>query len=44
LLIETHPNPKVALSDASQQLNHQQFREMFESLKPIASAVGRQIV
>jgi 3-deoxy-D-arabino-heptulosonate 7-phosphate (DAHP) synthase len=34
----------VALSDASQQLNHQQFREMFESLKPIASAVGRQIV
>ena len=44
LLIETHPNPKVALSDASQQLNHQQFREMFESLKPIASAVGRKIV
>ena len=44
LLIETHPNPKVALSDASQQLNHQQFREMYESLKPIAAAVGKNLV
>ena len=44
LLIETHPNPKVALSDASQQLNHQQFREMYDSLKPIATAVGKNLV
>ncbi|MFI3297106.1 MAG: bifunctional 3-deoxy-7-phosphoheptulonate synthase/chorismate mutase [bacterium] len=44
LLIETHPNPKVALSDASQQLNHDQFREMYATLSPIAQAVGRCIV
>jgi len=44
LLIETHPNPKVAKSDASQQLNHQQFTEVFESLQPIAKAIGRNII
>lgn len=44
LLIETHPNPKVALSDAAQQLNHVQFTEMYNSLNPIANAVGRKIV
>lgn len=44
LLIETHPNPQVAMSDASQQLNHQQFTEMYHSLKPIAAAVGRVLV
>lgn len=44
LLIETHPNPADAKSDASQQLNHQQFTALFESLKPIAKAVGRNII
>lgn len=44
LLIEVHPNPSVAKSDASQQLNHETFRKLFESLKPIAAAVGRTIV
>jgi len=44
LLIEVHPNPLVAKSDASQQLNHESFRKLFESLKPIAAAVGRSIV
>ncbi len=44
LLIEVHPNPAVAKSDASQQLNHDTFRKLFESLKPIAAAVGRTIV
>jgi 3-deoxy-7-phosphoheptulonate synthase len=44
LLVETHPNPQVAMSDASQQLNHPQFTEMFHSLKPIAAAVGRTLV
>lgn len=43
LLIETHPNPKVALSDASQQLDFNQFTALYESLKPIAAAVGRTI-
>jgi len=44
LLIEVHPDPKVAKSDASQQLNHEQFKALFETLKPIAKAVGRHVV
>ncbi|MBI1185441.1 3-deoxy-7-phosphoheptulonate synthase [bacterium] len=44
LLIETHPNPAVAKSDASQQLNHAEFTAMFESLKPIAAAVNRNLI
>ncbi len=44
LLIEVHPDPSVAKSDASQQLNHDQFSKLFESLKPIAKAVNRNIV
>lgn len=44
LLIEAHPNPKVAQSDADQQLNFEQFRELYASLKQVASAVGRKVV
>lgn len=44
LLIESHPNPKCALSDAAQQLNCNQFTDMYNSLLPIANAVGRNIV
>lgn len=44
LLIEVHPNPAVALSDASQQLNHEQFTELTASLKTIAQSIHRNIV
>ncbi|CAG0972947.1 MAG: 3-deoxy-7-phosphoheptulonate synthase [Bacteroidetes bacterium] len=44
LLIEVHPNPKIALSDASQQLNHEQFSNLFTSLKNLANAIDRKIV
>ena len=44
LLIETHPNPAVALSDASQQLDFDQFKALYQSIQPIAAAVGRKIV
>ena len=44
LLIETHPNPCEAQSDAPQQLDHQQFSEMYNSLKAIAAAVGKNLV
>ncbi len=44
LLVETHPNPAVAKSDASQQLNFEQFTNLYESLKPIAKAVGKNII
>lgn len=44
LLIETHPNPKVAKSDAAQQLNYDEFKNLVESLKPVASSVGYSII
>lgn len=44
LLIEVHPDPSVAKSDASQQLDHKQFSELFETLKPIAKAIKRNII
>lgn len=44
LLIESHPDPSVAKSDAAQQLNFTQFTSMFESLQPVANAVGRSII
>ncbi|MBI3501264.1 MAG: bifunctional 3-deoxy-7-phosphoheptulonate synthase/chorismate mutase [Bacteroidetes bacterium] len=44
LLVETHPNPAVAKSDASQQLNFDEFTKLYESLKPIAKAIGRNII
>lgn len=44
LLIETHPTPEIAKSDAAQQLNFEEFRSLYKSLEPIASAVGKTIV
>ena len=44
LLIETHPCPECAQSDAAQQLNHRQFAEMYASLQSIAAAVGKTLV
>ncbi len=44
LLIEAHPNPKVAKSDASQQLNHAEFKALLETLRPVAEAVGYKMI
>ena len=44
LLIETHPDPAKAMSDASQQLNFSQFSDLYKSLQGIAAAVGRKII
>ena len=44
LLIEVHPNPKVAKSDASQQLNHQEFKDLVATLNPVAAAVNHKII
>ena len=41
LLIEVHPNPKAALSDAAQQLTLEGFARLMDELKPLAAAVGR---
>jgi 3-deoxy-7-phosphoheptulonate synthase len=43
LLIEVHPNPDQALSDGAQSLYPQQFSELMQQLRMIASAVGRTI-
>ena len=44
ILVEVHPNPKVAKSDASQQLDHAAFRDLMKTLHPIAAAVSRKLV
>ncbi len=44
LLIEVHPDPSVAKSDAAQQLDHDTFRDLLTTLRPIAEAVGRKII
>ena len=44
LLIESHPNPQEAKSDASQQLDFKEFKEMYESLLPICEAVNRKLI
>lgn len=44
LLIEAHPNPKVAKSDAAQQLTHEQFENLLGALQPVAKAVGYEII
>ncbi|MEM8966901.1 MAG: bifunctional 3-deoxy-7-phosphoheptulonate synthase/chorismate mutase [Bacteroidota bacterium] len=44
LLIESHPNPKVAKSDAAQQLNLDEFRDLYRSVQSVAEVVGRKVV
>lgn len=44
LLIEVHPDPSVAKSDASQQLDHAQFEKLLTELKPVANSVGYNII
>ena len=44
LIIEVHPDPSVAKSDASQQLTHQQFKDLLTTVHPVAKAVGKTIV
>jgi 3-deoxy-7-phosphoheptulonate synthase len=44
LIIETHPVPTQALSDAKQQLDPDQFKALYQSLVGIAPALGRNVV
>ena len=44
LLIEAHPNPKVAKSDAAQQLTHLEFKELLKQVTPVAQAVGFEMI
>jgi 3-deoxy-7-phosphoheptulonate synthase len=44
LLIESHPNPKIAKSDASQQLNFEEFENLLNQLRPVAQSVGYNMI
>ena len=44
LLVETHPTPDLAKSDAAQQLNLEDFRKMHNTLQPIAQAIGYKMI
>ncbi len=41
LLVETHPDPDRAVSDGAQTLTPQQFAEMMQQVRAIATAMGR---
>ena len=43
LIVEVHPNPKVAMSDAAQQLTIAEYSEMYRKVGKIAQAVGREM-
>jgi 3-deoxy-7-phosphoheptulonate synthase len=43
LMVEIHPEPDKAFSDADQTLSFEQFKEMMHSLKQLAPVVGRKI-
>jgi 3-deoxy-7-phosphoheptulonate synthase len=42
LIVEVHPNPSKALSDGSQALKPEQFRQMVQDVGRVAEAVGRR--
>lgn len=42
LMIETHPNPSCALSDGPQSLTFDQFEELTNTLRPLASLMGKK--
>jgi 3-deoxy-7-phosphoheptulonate synthase len=42
LLIEVHPNPAEAWSDASQQLSLDHFKKLMQELRPFITAAGRE--
>jgi 3-deoxy-7-phosphoheptulonate synthase len=43
IMVETHPQPSLALSDGPQSLDFPAFTELMESMRPIAAAVGRRM-
>ncbi len=43
LIVEVHPDPKTALSDAAQQLSFAQYEALFEKSAAVGRAVGRSI-
>lgn len=44
LLVEAHPDPSVAKSDAAQQLTHESLSALKAAIEPVAKSVGYTIV
>lgn len=44
LLVEAHPDPSVAKSDAAQQLTHEALTALKTAIEPVAKSVGYNIV
>ena len=43
LIVEVHPNPKEAMSDAAQQLTVEAYASLFRRVARVAEALGREI-
>ncbi len=43
VMIEVHPNPSEALSDAQQQLTPAEFKELLKNIEPVANAMGKKL-
>ncbi len=43
IMIEVHPNPEVAKSDAQQQMTPSEYKQVLESIQPIIKAVSKKI-
>lgn len=43
LMIETHPNPSIALSDGPQSLTFEQFDQLTKEIKPLVALMGKKL-
>lgn len=43
LIVETHPTPEKALSDAAQQIRCSNFSKFMKAIKPMAKVIGKDI-
>jgi len=43
LMIETHPNPSIALSDGPQSLTFDEFEDLTKALRPMAALMGKKL-
>jgi len=43
IMIEVHPNPEEAKSDAQQQFTPSEFKELLDNIKPIMEAVNKHL-
>jgi 3-deoxy-7-phosphoheptulonate synthase len=43
IMLEVHPHPDHALSDGPQSLTPEGFRQLMDTLRPVATAVGRKL-